>query len=239
MPKFTMRLRDVIEAGYDIGLGPDDYALFDAGYYPVLKKRIVDHYTFREIGAETPEQFIFFLNRKMREIMPLYNKRYLSMQIEYDPLASTDYTDILTTTATGTTDETVNATSDNDTEAKSAARNVSSETPQVRLSGDGDYATSAVDVNTDTDSKTTTASDSTSHVGTTGNATNSRHVLGRTGAPSQLMMDYRQALINVDLEILDELEPLFMLLWDNGDGYYPPRFMGGLGYELPWMGAWL
>lgn len=65
------RLIDIIDDGYDLGL--DDYPIFDEDYRPVLNQAIVDHFLMREIGAETPAQFIFFLNRRMRENMPKAN----------------------------------------------------------------------------------------------------------------------------------------------------------------------
>lgn len=86
MSFYTTQLRQLIENGYDIGL--KDYPIFDESYRNVLNQKIIDHYYMREIGAETPALFVFFLNRKMREIMPYYNQLYESAKIEYDPLVN-------------------------------------------------------------------------------------------------------------------------------------------------------
>lgn len=89
MAKYTMELRELLALGFHPAL--DDYPIFDEGYRPILNQKILDHYMFREIGLETPDKFNFFLGRKMREIMPYYNKVYESELIRFDPLA-TDFT---------------------------------------------------------------------------------------------------------------------------------------------------
>lgn len=94
MSFFTMQLREVLASGLDIGL--KDYPIWKESYRSTLNQYIIDHFYFREISAETPALFIFFLNRKMREIMPYYNQLFLSEEKEYDPLItqaySTDHT---------------------------------------------------------------------------------------------------------------------------------------------------
>lgn len=86
MSFYTTQLRTLVNNGYDLGL--KDYPIFDESYRAVLNQKIIDHYYMREIGAETPELFTFYLNRKMREIMPYYNQLYESAKIEYDPLVN-------------------------------------------------------------------------------------------------------------------------------------------------------
>lgn len=78
----NMTLYDLINFGYDVGL--NDYPMWSPKTYPpgveagdmkdawrsYINERIMDHFAFREIGCETPTQFIFYLNRRMRERMP-------------------------------------------------------------------------------------------------------------------------------------------------------------------------
>lgn len=78
----NMTLYDVLNYGYDLGLA--DYPMWSPKTYPpgvesgdmrdewrkYINERIVDHFLFREIGCETPTQFIFYLNRRLRERMP-------------------------------------------------------------------------------------------------------------------------------------------------------------------------
>lgn len=66
------------------------FPIFDESYRETLCKKILNHYYTREIGAETVALWKFWLNQKMCEIMPYYNKLYLSEQLKYDPLHEID-----------------------------------------------------------------------------------------------------------------------------------------------------
>lgn len=69
-----------------------DYPIFDQAYKPVLETKILKHYYTREIGVETVGLFKHFLDVKMNEIMPFYNKLYLSDTLNFNPLYDVDYT---------------------------------------------------------------------------------------------------------------------------------------------------
>lgn len=69
-----------------------DYPIFDEEYRPVLEKKILKHYYTREICAETVGLWKLFLERKMQEIMPYYNKLYETETLEFNPLYDVDYT---------------------------------------------------------------------------------------------------------------------------------------------------
>lgn len=56
------------------------YPIYEAGHQNVLETKILKHYYFREIGAETYGQWHTWLNDKMNLIMPKYNKLY---EMEY------------------------------------------------------------------------------------------------------------------------------------------------------------
>lgn len=99
MAKYTTELRTLIRNGFDIGL--DDYPIFDEDYRAILNKKIVDHYYFSEIGFETAAMFKHYLNTTMREIMPVYNKMYLSDNLITDPLRDFDETTEETRNKTG------------------------------------------------------------------------------------------------------------------------------------------
>lgn len=83
MAAYTVTLMELIERGFDINL--KEYPIFKEEYRPILNKKIIDHFYTREIGAETPALFRFWLNRRMNEIMPYYNKLYNSELLEFDP----------------------------------------------------------------------------------------------------------------------------------------------------------
>ena len=75
-----------------------DFPIFDENYRSVLCEKILRHYYAREISAETVGLWKLWLENKMNEIMPYYNKLYETEQMKYDPLTDVD----LTTTHHGT-----------------------------------------------------------------------------------------------------------------------------------------
>ncbi len=92
MSTFTIQLNELVEDGFDLGLGESDYPIFDESYRPLLNRKIIDHYAMYEIGLETESMFKFALNRRMREIMPYYNQLYTSEKIAFDPLSTMKFT---------------------------------------------------------------------------------------------------------------------------------------------------
>lgn len=234
MSRFTIPLKRVIPltggtadvvdgvrvlTGGDIGLAY--YPIFDETYRPALNGRIVDHYYNREIGMETIEMFQLAMRRKMNEIMPYYNQLYKSQQIEYDPLSTID----LHTITAGEVQQTSNSTGESNTENSNAtqSRAVNSDTPQTQLSGDGDYATAGTDVN-GTSTATgvgTEESSQTANTDSSGDTT----ITGYQGLASDLIMRYRESLINIDLSIINALEDCFMQVWSNGDSYTRGRIL--------------
>lgn len=218
MPNFTIELFRVLEFRSNIGL--DIYPIFQESYRASLNDKIIKHYYNREIGHETVDLFVFAMRRKMNEIMPYYNQLYKSAQIQFDPLVTMD----LRTITTGENEAVLSgtSTSHNTGENNSSSRAVQSQTPQVMLSPDGDYATSGADSN----SKGTSvgdgeqSSDSTSNESSNGES----HVTGYQGAPAELINSYRGAIINTDMLIIDQLSELFMGVWENGSDILPYHY---------------
>lgn len=86
MSEYTIELRQIADPDYGFDIGLQEYPIFDESYRETLNKKILDHYWFHEIEYETPERFVFELNRKMAEIMPFYNQYYKSELLAVDPL---------------------------------------------------------------------------------------------------------------------------------------------------------
>jgi hypothetical protein len=250
MPSFTRKLSELINEGFEFGLGPLDYPIWDETYREGLNSKILKHYWNYEIGQETESMFRFSLNRKMNEIMPYFNQLYLSTHIQFDPLQTMNYTDFTASTdqSNGTNDRTQNLaddrttsnTSDTTASSDSNARSVSSQTPQVQLSNNEDYASSAADTtqsSSNTGHNSSSATDNVTHTGTdnistslTGNGTVNRTLQGRSGpSASELLMQYRATFLNIDMMVIKELETQFMQIWDNGDEYTHSE--GILGYD--------
>lgn len=124
MSKYTTEVRSICEnyAGLLESVGYDKvdeviesarkkvfdfkYPIFDEAYRNVLETKILKHFYTREIGAETVGLWKLWLNTRMNEIMPYYNKLYKSELLEFNPLYDIDITREHSLTKTGTTEDT-------------------------------------------------------------------------------------------------------------------------------------
>jgi len=219
MATFTMTLREALDLSPDVGLGV--YPIFDESYRHTLNEKIVNHFWNREIGQETVDMFRFALRRKMNEIMPFYNQFYKSQLISIDPLLTFSTTAHSVTDGSSLNESTTDSSGGNTSVSAAKSRAVSSETPQTRLAGDGDYATAAQDsVSESTATGTATEVVKGRQAGTQGGTADTQSH-GFSQAQSTLLLQYRETFINVDMMVITELEGLFMLVWDNGDSFTP------------------
>lgn len=188
----TVELRKLVEAG--VKIWDFDYPT----YYPkgseekaAFEQKVLDHFWFRQIGQETTGRFLHAFRTKVREIMPYYIQRYESAALlaaQEDPLESYRLTEELEQTNTGT----------------SSGTNLSerrfSDTPQGRISNLDDYMTQAEVV------------DGGSNGHTSGTTKSKLTRYGNIGVQplGQELNTLRSAFIDVDLEIIGELNSLFL-----------------------------
>ena len=173
-----------------------------------LAKKIVDHYFMREIGFETPALFRHYVKVTMNEIMESKLPLIYSASIEYDPLVNVDYTE----TFERTIDNTVSGT-DSQT-ANSSGLTINSDTPQGQISKaqilDGKYASS-----TQAGESTQTTSGENEQTGNTEEGSTKR-VKGNSGVSAtaqKMIQQYRENIIAIDKDIINELNDLFMGLY--------------------------
>lgn len=211
MSKYTTELRYICEnyAGLDESTGYNniaevielarpkifdfDYPIFDASYKNVLETKILKHFYLREICTETIGVWKLFLNQRMNEIMPYYNKLYNSELIEFNPLYDVDLTTDHNKEVNGTGKETIELDetielergieNDDSTTVNTTNKNdhwdMFSETPQGGLTGvtSNEYLTNARHITDDTTGSTATSTrnnDTTENTDTTKNSTNER-----------------------------------------------------------------
>jgi len=201
----------------DIGLS--NYPIFDENYRDTLNGKIVDRFLNREIGQESVGLFRHAMRRKMNEIMPYYNQLYQSEKLTIDPLNTVSMRTVTDSLGNASTDTVSESTGTNESTSAGSSRVVGSETPQMQLQGSEDYATSAQD-----STSTTSANGSASDRGTVGqtseqSAKNTSETSGWQGSQTLMLLQFRETFLNIDLQILDELESLFMQVWDNGDEF--------------------
>lgn len=227
---FTVTLGCLVENGFDIGLS--DYPIFDEAYRETLNQKIKEHYWFREIGQETPALFRFFMKRKMNEIMRFYNPLYESELFKIDPLSNyrlstkNEGKSTQSSTRDAKHDESSTSKSNSSSEADSSSRTLVSQTPQMQLSGHDDYATNITDA-TSTVSNTATGDDSSERrlLENDSSATTTEQdyittVTGLSGiTEADAIVRFRNAIINIDMMVIDDLAPLFFGLYSCYSNY--------------------
>lgn len=178
-----------------------------------LAKKIVDHYFMREIGFETPYLFRHFVITTMNEIMERYLPKIYSNFLEYDPLSNVDFTEEFTREIQG--NSTANGTSNSNSNSNSSSLGINNNTPQQRIQKQnlesGIYASNVSQTENTTNIDDTTNTNSSAENKTVEKYT--RHEEGDNGViitNQRLVKEYREIIVAIDEEIINELAPLFM-----------------------------
>lgn len=232
MAKYTIELRricdiygrDEVESwfkNYDINnyLTPtqiEQIQKFNVWSKDRLATKIVDHYYMREIGFETPTLFKHYAKIKMQEIMERYLSKIYSNFLEYDPLSNVDFTEEYTREIKGTGKNEGNSNSNSSNNA--SGLNVNSDTPQGQISKqnilNGAYASNTNASETESSINDNTKTSSNSESNTIEKFT--RHEEGDNGViitNQRLVKEYREIIVAIDEEIINELNKLFMGLY--------------------------
>lgn len=254
MADYTLTLGNLIDRGFDtdekLHLSAQYYPIFDESYRAELNEKIVAHYALREIGSETPQMFIFYLGRTMREQMDYYNQLYLSARHKFDPFLTSDIRQEMDSTSTnessgkssGTQSNQSASSSTSDTSSDNSAMTFNSEFPQTRIDDFKKFATSASQTDSTGNTHTSTSQDSTATATSTSNTDYAHssdkgnsvsHTLGTSGSQSQLLQDWRNTMLNIDLMVIDSLEDLFLGVWGSGDMMtdVPRAYAASLAYN--------
>lgn len=218
MSKYTTQVRLICESLLDlnenvVSNGVDDvieqtwdkvftfkFPIFDEAYRKELCIKILRHFWTREIAHETYGAWKLRMETKLCDIMPYYNQLYKSQLLEFNPLYDVDFS----RTTNRDSADTVNGVND----GTSKSTDLFSDTPQNGLQDveSGEYLTNASVSDNNYRNNNTTNSNSNENFW--------EKVQGRTHKPAaQLLMDFRKSFLNIDMLIIDELEPLFMQLW--------------------------
>lgn len=241
MSDFTTKLRYILDdVNFDIGM--EDYPIFDENYRHILNAKIFNHYYDYEIGFQTASMFRFYLNNTMNEIMPYYNKLYLSENLISEPLLSFKRNSHTLSENISDTDVNATNTSEKD-ETQTNDGNITDtntldtmtafyDTPMGSL---GDITSSSqvtsVDKNSGTnttvtdndstlliDSNITNTTDSNTHDTTNNDSTTDES--GFNNSESELLMKYRETFINIDMMVIDSLSELFMGVYEYEANLY-------------------
>lgn len=189
-----------------------EYPIFDTNYKKTLETKILKHYYTREIGEETVGLWKLRLNAKLNEIMPYYNQLYESELLKIKPLVTHDLTTHHKGNDRNDFENGGNVTSEgwntNDN------YNLYSDTPQGSLDGvkSENYLSEATHNNGRNDNRNTTENNANGW--TTNENEYWETVSGFSGSnASYLLREYRKTFLNIDMQIIKELDVLFMQLW--------------------------
>lgn len=199
MSKYTITIKNLIDNNFDFGL--QDYPIWNETYRETLNKKILNHYYENEIGFETASLFKFYLNNKMAEIMPYYNKMYNNVENAITNIM--DNVDLR---------ETSNRLNNNDVNTSSTSnsdsKNLFQDTPQGKINFEKlenqqwatNYTNNVNDIN----------DNSSSHGENTENY--ERHIIGNNGKKYniEILKDLQNNLFDIDMLIINQLNDLFM-----------------------------
>ena len=193
-----------------------------------LARKIVNHYFMREIGFETPALFKHYALVTMEEIMESKLPLIYSSAIEYDPLVNVDFTETFERKQDGTLKNNAstssNSTANSNGTSSSSELGIDNKTPQQRITKQnldtGAYASEVTqnDSNSNTNSSTT-LNDNTKTENNNISSNNEEYIKkikgnsGVSATPQKMIEQYRQTIIAIDKQIIEELNTLFMGLY--------------------------
>lgn len=232
MASYTIELRKVIDyygreevekwfKSYDIThyLTPsqiEQIEKFNVWSKDRLAKKIVDNYYMREIGFETPALFRHFALIEMEKIMERYLPKIYSNFLEYDPLSNVDFTEEYTREIIGESNN--QGRSNSNSSNNSSGLNVNSDTPQGQINKqnilEGAYASQTNASETESIINDITNTESTGNSNTIERFT--KHEEGDNGViitNQRLIKEYREIIVAIDEEIINELNSLFIGLY--------------------------
>lgn len=228
MAKYTMELRKIVDifgrneveswfSSYNLAdfLTPEQIQQiqkYNVWSKEKLASQIVDHYFMREIGFETPALFKHYAKLTMNEIMGSYLLKIYTQFLDYDPLSSVDYTEEYTREIEGSSEGSSNSNSQNSAEGF----NINNDTPQQRITkqnlDSGIYASSTNQSETSSQIQDETNTEASSK--TIEKYTHS--MKGDNGVivtNQYLVREFRELATNFNLEIINDLNKLFMGLY--------------------------
>ena len=209
---------------YDF-LGLSDYPIYDEAHRQVLNDKIIRRYYFREIGFETWNLFKWHLRAHMHEVMPYFNELYETVGLIEDPLSTRDMS--FDETGNRSRDFSENrhneSTSHTDTNSTGTTsdKNVFQDTPMNGLDTGAvqsmDYATNVTfdngSTSTEGESDVTGSGDATTTSDESESHGLSHRERGYDRPQAETLLTYRKAILNIDLEVVESCNDLFMGLW--------------------------
>jgi len=223
---YTMTLGELIASGFDteekLHLSENYWPLYDESHRGELTDKIVAHYALREIGAETPGQFVFYVGRTLNENAPAFNELYKTLAQKYDMLDGYDSLSETSQSSSTHDDTSQRQTTGSSQKSRttSGGESFNAQIPATGIQGALEKYASEANKNSaqsDVASDSTNQGDSTGTTDTHATGQASSHSHGRQQSAPSLLAEYRRNIINVDMMVIDLLEPCFMQIYGSDD----------------------
>lgn len=179
-----------------------------------FEQKVIDHYRFRQIGQETVGRFLHYFRTRIREIMPYYIQLYefdAKFRNIEDPLESYNLIETFKQNTKGSGRTTTETTANTSGTANNLTK--FSDTPQGNISNLDTHLTNATKI--DGSDTSHTYGDSSGTTEDTGEVTHTLERKGNIGVQplGGEVENIRQAFINIDMQIINELKDLFLQVY--------------------------
>lgn len=216
--KVTIELRDLINDG--VKLWDFDYpSYYKDDMKKAFEQKVIDHYYFRQIGQETVGRFLHCFRTKVREIMPRYLEMYKTVEIMNNldnPFDNVDFVETYQGATTGSSSgsQSSNGSSTDVVDSSSNTKHRFSNTPQGAIDNVEHYITEGSIDDVSTAGMNTSQSEGQSSQESSNEGTNTYTLTkkGNQGVNTYAhdMIEFRQAIIDVDMMIINDLNELFL-----------------------------
>ena len=216
MAKYTIELRALNNPPF-FKLFDFEYDFYEESKKEQFEEKFIDYFYMREIEHATAEEFKHELRTKLNLIAPYYKQLYetelKSKNIEF--LLNKDLKETFIREVESDTESLSNFNNESNGKAKVETLSTTNDTPQNRIDDLDKYISSA---SKDKNTSDTSSSDNGSSISQNSNTAKEETTLiskGNIGTTSsaQLLRDWRDVLINIDMMILEECEELFFKLF--------------------------
>lgn len=218
--RYSIELREFVEDPL-FNLFDFDYPFYadDQSMKEEFENRFIEHYYFHEIGFETVARFKHYLRSRLRDVMPYYSQLYESELKAKDLnfLLNKDLREEFIRESSGTLESSAKTSGSNSMSSSntnnSKVSNLDNGVAAVNLSSGNLTGVSQ-------DTTSANASNQTESGTTQANKTNQNEKTiftsqGNIGVVSSanLLKEWRDVMINIQLQLIEECHDLFMLIY--------------------------
>ncbi len=250
--KVPAEIRSSLKYAYDMepplhwAMYIDKWPIFDVRYRPHLIGLFLDRFRTRRLAYATADEWMLAFRGWANREMGYFNKLYLSASTLL-PLDTVDFTRTVEDESHEDYSENGESSSSREnSEAttgvqKNKTRDVDSDFPQEMLAANTDYASGATDSIGQTDqngtseaSESSQAADSRSHDRNNTHSSTTRET-GRQTDTMSLLEKQRALILNVDEQVLESAESLFLAFFDREELEIEDRsYFGSYGRGYVW-----